>query len=336
MSPSSGTGTARRSDPSLESIREPVRERVAEIDGCIAEIVASDFGAVERVNAYLLSMRGKLLRPTLLLLSNEIGGSSSREAVRLGALVELVHLATLVHDDAVDHSVRRRGEPTINSRWSHQVAVIMGDYLYSRAVTEIARMGRIEAIEILAGAANRMAVGEMRQLVSHEALDFSEEDYDRLCACKTASLLAASCDLGQLFGSGEYREPLATFGFELGMAFQITDDLLDYTASSSTTGKPVGQDLREHRVTLPLIAALRAMGDAERRRVSELFDDAAPSSEHVEEVQELVSRRGGLTYARDRAAAHLEEARGQLAMLPESEARTALERSTVYVEKRSG
>lgn len=307
---------------------------MSEVHGCIARIVASDFGAVERVSDYLLSMRGKLLRPTLLLLANEVGGRPSREAVRLAALVELVHLATLVHDDAVDHSVRRRGQPTVNARWSHQVAVIMGDYLYSRAVTEIASMGRLEAIELLAGAANRMAVGEMRQLVSHEALDFSEEDYDLLCACKTASLLSAACELGNLFGSGDYREPLGAYGFELGMAFQITDDLLDYTASSRATGKPVGQDLREHRVTLPLIAALPEMSAEERSRVAELFAEPDPAEELVEAVQALVDRREGLAYARRRATGHLESARAHLARLPESEARAALEHGIDYVEGR--
>jgi hypothetical protein len=188
--------------------------------------------------------------------------------------------------------------PTVNALWSHQVAIIMGDYLYSRSITEITRLGEIEPIRVLADAANAMTVGEMRQLSSHDALDFGEDDYYRLIDSKTASLMAAACELGALTGAPEHRERLRTFGRELGLAFQIADDLLDYTADSEQTGKPSGLDLREHKVTLPLIAALPRLSAAERDDVEELFRAAEPTDEQIARVMELVGVHGGLDYAR--------------------------------------
>src|SRR5688572_4672262 len=166
--------------PALGAIQAPVREQLDAVTGAIRRIVVSDFPMVGEVNDYLLLMQGKLFRPTLLLLSSQLEERTADEAVTLAAVVELVHLATLVHDDAVDHSVLRRGLPTVNALWTHQIAIITGDYLYSRTVTELARMGNLDAVAVLANAANEMSVGEMRQLTSYDALDFSEEDYFRL------------------------------------------------------------------------------------------------------------------------------------------------------------
>jgi octaprenyl-diphosphate synthase len=320
--------------PPLDALRSPVAPRLEEVRDRIAGLVTSEFGALDDVVDYLLQMKGKLVRPTLLLLCDRVGGRGTREAVTLGAVVEMVHVATLVHDDAVDHSVRRRGMPTVNARWTHQVAVILGDFLYSRAVMEISRLGSVEAIHLLASAANRMTVGEMRQLTSHDALDFSEEDYDRLCESKTASLMSAACELGALAGAPEHRERLGGYGHDLGMAFQIVDDLLDYTESAGVTGKPWGQDLREHKVTLPLIAALPRMDEAERGTVERLFDDPEPSREAVAEVVDLVERKGGLDYARERAAEHAARASSRLSGLPEGPAREALAGVVDFVETR--
>ena len=276
--------------PGLDRIREPVRERLDGVVDEIRRIVLSDFEMHEEVNDYLLKMRGKLFRPTLLLLASEVGGRSHQDALPLAAVIELVHLATLVHDDAVDHSVLRRGLPTVNHLWSHQVAIITGDFLYSRSVMELSRIGRLEAVNSLARASNEMSVGELRQLVSYDALEFSEEDYYRLISCKTASLMSAACDMGALVGVVEYREDFLRFGHALGMAFQIADDLLDYEGSEELTGKPVGHDLRERKVTLPLVEAMRHVGPMERGRVRDFFTRLDPSNEEIEGIVDLVRR----------------------------------------------
>lgn len=320
--------------PALETLKEPVADRLEAVREHILEMVPPDFEPLAEVTGYLLEMRGKLLRPTLLLLANEVGDGRSDAAVPLAAVVELVHVATLVHDDAVDHSVKRRGMPTVNSRWTHQVAIILGDYLYSRAVMEAAKVGSVEAIDLLSTAANRMTVGEMRQLTSRDALDFGEEDYFRLCECKTASLMAAACELGALVGEDAYREPLRRFGFELGMGFQVTDDLLDYTASSSVTGKPAGQDLREHKVTLPLIAALPRMNEGERATLRRLFEDPEPADGLVADVQAIVEERGGIDRARTEAEERVARARRELEGLPDGEAVRTLDRAAAFVARR--
>ncbi|MEJ2482836.1 MAG: polyprenyl synthetase family protein [Gemmatimonadota bacterium] len=320
--------------PTLSLLQAPVRERLVAMDAELHGMITADFGAINEVSEYLFARRGKYLRPTLLLLSNEVGGSARPEAVRLASIVELMHVATLVHDDAVDHSPQRRGMPTVNSRWSHQVAVIMGDYLYSRALVEVTRMGDIEAIRLLANASNRMSIGEMRQLAAHDALDTTVEDYFSLCDCKTASLMSAACELGALVGRREYREALGGYGHDLGMAFQIVDDLLDYTVSSDVTGKPNGLDLKEHKVTLPLILAFPRMGTAERRAVNDLFSDESPSDAQVAGVIESVRDAGGLDGARDVARDYASSALDRLGPLPDDPAVEILRLTVEFVLER--
>jgi len=331
----------RQAPPRLAEIQAPVKDRLEQVVEELRRIVISDFEMIEEVNDYLLLMQGKLFRPTLLLLANEIGGEPSDDAVTLGAVVELVHLATLVHDDAVDHSVLRRGLPTVNSLWTHQVAIIMGDYLYSRSVTELARVGEMEHIGVLATAANEMSVGEMRQLTSYDALDFSEGDYDQLIAAKTASLMAAACEMGAVAGVDRHRGALRRFGHNLGMAFQIADDILDYTGSEEITGKPTGHDLRERKVTLPLVAAMERATGEEVREIRRFFTLVDPSDEAIEAIIEIARRRGGIEYAREQAAAYAREAEEALDAVEGTDgpagtaALGALKASVAYAVERS-
>jgi octaprenyl-diphosphate synthase len=253
------------------------------------------------------------------------------EVITAAAVVELIHLATLVHDDSVDHSVLRRGMPTINSLFSHQVSVIMGDYLYSRAVIELVRLNDLEPLRVLSRVTNEMTVGEMRQLLAHDPLGFSEEQYDLLIRAKTASLVSGACEIGALDGAPDEREALRHFGEALGMAFQIVDDLLDYSEDASVTGKPFGSDLREHKVTLPLIAALPRMGEPERQAVSALLQSPEPSDAQIAEVIAAVTSAGGMDYARERALRLAQQADSELDVLAPSAARDALRASITYV-----
>ena len=337
MQPSTDTSVSqavRGGAPKLSSIQAPVQAELAQVGSELRRIVLSDFDLIEEVNQHLLFLQGKLFRPTILLLSSRVGGEPDDEARTLAAVVELVHLATLVHDDAVDHSALRRGLPTVNSLWTHQVAIIMGDYLYSRAVTELAVLGNLDALAVLARAANEMSVGEMRQLTSYDAIDFSEQDYYRLIAAKTASLMAASCEMGSLAGVAGYREQLARFGHNLGMAFQIADDLLDYTGSEAVTGKPTGHDLRERKVTLPLVGALANATEAEERQIRSFFTRIDPSDQEIQQVIEIVADRGGLEYAKGRADHYAELARAALSGLSSGPALDALRDAVSYAVDR--
>lgn len=315
----------------LADIQAPVHARLEDVRRELRRIVEADFGLIAEVNAHLLQMHGKMLRPTLLLLADEATGGPDPRAATLGAVVELIHLATLVHDDSVDHSVRRRGMPTINALFSHQVSVIMGDYLYSRAVTELVRLDDLEPLRILGRVTNDMTVGEMRQLLAHDRLAFSEEQYDLLIRAKTASLLSGACETGAIRAPAAQRAALREFGLGLGMAFQIVDDLLDYTGDASVTGKPVGADLREHKVTLPLIHALPRLSRRERDQVTELMDADNPDEAQIASVIEAVTAAGGLDYARERALVHAAAAEAALEALPATAARDALRASIPYV-----
>jgi len=318
----------------LATVQRPVR---ADLDGVFHElrrIVVSDFPLITEVNAHLLRMKGKLFRPTLLLLTARATDTVQPEDVTLAAVVELIHLATLVHDDSVDHSVLRRGEPTINALFSHQVAVIMGDYLYSRAIIELVNLADPVPLQVMSRVTNEMTVGEMRELKAYDELDYSEQDYYKLIECKTASLMAGACDIGARRASSATRTSMRRYGLLLGMAFQVADDVLDYTGKETVTGKPSGLDLKEHRITLPLIAAMPRMSAVERQVVESLMTDSNPSDELVGEVIDIVCANGGVDAARARASQLADEAAAELAGVPESPAREALRDCLTYVVDR--
>jgi octaprenyl-diphosphate synthase len=319
----------------LADLQRPVRARLERVPQELRRIVEADFGLIAQVNSHLFQTQGKMFRPTLLLLADEATGARDPRVTTLAAVVELIHLATLVHDDSVDHSVLRRGMPTINSLFSHQVSVIMGDYLYSRAVIELVRLDDLEPLRVLSRVTNEMTVGEMRQLLAHEPLGFSEEAYDLLIQAKTASLLSGACEVGALHAAPAERAALRRFGEALGMAFQIVDDLLDYVGDSSVTGKPTGSDLREHKVTLPLIAALPRMGKSEQRQVAGLMETPEPTDRQIAEIIAAVAEAGGLEYARDRALRLAQQADVELDALAPSRARDALRASITYVVDRT-
>ena len=320
--------------PALREIQAPIRERLERVPEEIWRIVQADVAIVEAANAHLRGMRGKLFRPTLLLLASAVDGAPEERAVPLAAVTELVHLTSVVHDDAVDHSVLRRGQPTINALFSHQVAVLMGDFLFSKAIAELVRLGDLEPLRVFTHASNEMTLGELRQLASFDALSFTEQDYYTLIRAKTASLVGAACEMGALAGAPRFRAPMRRFGERLGMAFQVADDLLDYTEQEAVTGKPSGNDLKEHKVTLPLIAALPLMSIAQRRQIDALFADPTPSDASIAEVVGIVSDCGGLEFARQRGEQFAEEAEAAINGLPGSPVQQSLFDALGYVMDR--
>jgi octaprenyl-diphosphate synthase len=321
---------------SLQAIQAPIRDKLESVSRAMATIVASDLPLVGQVSAHLLAMRGKLFRPTLLLLSSEVGGegTSKKQAITLAASLELIHLATLVHDDAVDHSALRRGMPTVNAMFSHQISVIMGDFLYATALTQLVELGDLEALQALTRASTEMTLGEMRQLAVTDPLKFTEREYYALIRSKTASLMRTACELGALAGARRYTEALGNFGENLGMAFQIADDLLDYREVKETTGKPSGLDLREHKVTLPLIHALREMSASERKEVERLFASDQVTDDAIASVVQIVADNGGFEYARKCEEDFAERALAALSDLPDTVARRSLSASISYVMER--
>lgn len=318
----------------LEDVQAPVRDDLDNVRDEMEQAITRDIPMLALAARHLLAMKGKMFRPTLVLLSSHTAGTPTRDAIVVASVVEMVHLATLVHDDAVDHSMLRRGMPTINSLFSDQISVIMGDFLYSTALTQLVALDNMAAIRALVDASTQMSVGELSQLSTIEPLSFSEDDYEFLIRSKTASLISAACRVGAMCGARAHVPALAEYGDALGMVFQITDDLIDYTEASETTGKPSGLDLREHKVTLPLIAALRSMSASERSRVNALFQVTDPDDDDVADVARIVVERGGLEYTRQRAADYAEVARTALFNLPPTPARDALGAAIFYVMER--
>jgi octaprenyl-diphosphate synthase len=318
----------------LREIQAPVRDGLEDVAREMQRIVTDDLPLIREVSGHLLQMRGKMFRPTLALLSSAAAGEPEPRAVTLAAVVELMHLATLVHDDSVDHSVLRRGLPTVNSLFSHQISVIMGDFLYSRALTALVAMRDLDIMKIVTDVANMLTIGEMRQLAAVDALGFTEDDYYHLIRAKTASLIAGACESGALCGAPAYRQALATYGDRLGMAFQIVDDILDYTGDESVTGKPGGLDLREHKVTLPLIGSLPRVSAAARARIDELFATENPDDDVIRDVVGIVADTGGIEYARQRGEQFAHDAEEALRVIPESSVRTSLTDAIAYVMER--
>lgn len=318
----------------LRDIQAPVRDRLDRVTVEMHDIMTADLPLIQDVIKHLLRTRGKLFRPTLALLASATEGHSEPRAVTLAAAIELMHLATLVHDDSVDHSVLRRGLPTVNSMFSHQVSVIMGDLLYSRSLGTLVRIGDITILGILTDAADALAIGEMRQFGAIDRLGFTEVEYFALIRAKTASLLAAACESGAICGAPRQKAAMKKYGDRLGMAFQIADDILDYTEDETVTGKPGGLDLKEHKVTLPLIAALPRLSAAGRRRVDELFATESPPDTLVAAVMAIVSEAGGIDTARQRSEQFMQEAEDALSAIPESPVRTSLGDAIGYVMER--
>jgi octaprenyl-diphosphate synthase len=210
----------------------------------------------------------------------------------------------------------------------------MGDYLYSRAIIELVELGDPVPLRVMSRVTNEMTVGEMRELKSYDSLDYSEDDYYELIRCKTASLMSAACDIGARRTRPDVREAMRQYGLRLGMAFQVADDVLDYTEPESVTGKPSGLDLREHRVTLPLIAAVPRMSRDERVVVERLMADPSPGDDLVAEVIESVRMHGGVESARQRALELAAEAEAELDLLTDSPARDSLRDCLTYVVER--
>lgn len=331
------TGAARARVPATSTLREIQSPVAARLDDVVVEmrrVVTHELPLIEQVSAHLLQMRGKMFRPTLALLASETASSPEPRAITLAAVVELMHLASLVHDDSVDHSALRRGLPTVNSLFSHQVSVIMGDFLYSRALEALVALGDLDLMRVLTAVSTQLTVGEMRQLAAVEALAFSEDDYEALIHAKTASLLSAACETGAMCGASQHRDALRRYGERLGMAFQVADDMLDYTGSSNETGKPSGLDLREQKVTLPLILALPRLTRKGRGTVESLFASDAPTDEQIEEVIALTAEAGGIDGARQRGEEYARQAEEALDGLSDTPARSALADAILYVMDR--
>ena len=304
-----------------EHFRDAMRSRVRLLDAVVQ---------------YLLKRKGKQIRPTLVLLSAEIAGGITDRSYRAAALVELLHTATLVHDDVVDESDTRRGVASVNALWRNKVGVLLGDYLLSRGLLLALDDHDYDLLHVMSDAVRRMSEGELLQIETARRLDMTEDRYFQIIADKTGSLIAA-CMAAGAASAGADDEAVArakAIGETIGLAFQIRDDLFDYDADAAA-GKPVGLDLQDRKMTLPLILALDRAEHAEAKRIRRLVRKRKKSRAQTAEVLRFVTASGGLAAARAKMEELAGQAAAELRAFPESEAREALVGLCAYVVARS-
>ena len=294
------------------------------VDRCIRERLSSPVVLINQLSEYIVRSGGKRLRPLLAVLAARACGYHGEKHITLAAVVEFIHTATLLHDDVVDASELRRGQETANHLFGNEAAVLVGDFLYSRAFEMMVDVGSMRVMEILAHATNVIAEGEVMQLMNCHDPDVDEDRYMEVIRSKTAKLFEAACQLGAVVAErpADEEQALARYGMHLGTAFQLIDDVLDYSASSDTTGKRMGDDLAEGKPTLPLIYAMQK-GEADER---ELIRAAIESGgrEQVDEVLAVIQRTGALDHARDQAEQEAQLATAAIECLPASPHRDAL------------
>src|SRR5215469_4134056 len=316
----------------FDLVREDLRGVEKAID---LESVAS-VDAVTTIGRYLQQSGGKRLRPALLLLCARFAGGAGKSAVQLGAVVEMLHAATLVHDDVIDVAQTRRGRPSANVQWGNHTCVLGGDWLYMQAFQVALRERNFHVLDLLIGLTQMMVEGELIQLDRIGQIGVTEADCMELVDRKTACLFSVCARLGAIAGHADSatQEKLGEYAWNLGMAFQLVDDVLDFTAREKTLGKPVGGDLREGKVTLPLVYALERATPAERRLVEIILGDRNYDTVPFQQILALLERHHGIERVRDRAQAFTDKARRIIGEFPESPYQRALLSVTELVTER--
>ena len=315
---------------------ELVREELQQVDREISSRSVAAAGAITTIGRYLHQSGGKRLRPTLLLLSSKLIGDGGQAAIRLAAVVEMIHTATLVHDDVIDVAQIRRGRPSPNVLWGNHTSVLAGDWLYMQAFQIALDERNFRVLEILIGLTQTMVEGELLQLERIGSMKVTESDYMDLVDRKTARLFSACARLGAIAaGAGDEIEArLGEYAWNLGMAFQLVDDVLDFTAHETVLGKPVGSDLREGKVTLPLIYSLEEAQPAERELMESVLHDGDYGRVPFTRILALIKEHKGIDRARQRAEVFTRKAGQIIAEFPASRYQSALQALTDLVTGR--
>ena len=319
------SGQREKPRPRLDPVYRLVADDFAAVNRLIPNKLTSDVDLVEEIGQYIVGSGGKRLRPLMVLLTARCCGYDQTDHVKLAAIIEFLHTATLLHDDVVDRSVLRRGRATANATWGNAPSVLVGDFLYSRAFQLMVELGQIKIMGILSDATNTIAEGEVMQLANVGNCQISESAYMEVIRCKTALLFQASAHTAAVLATQEAgtRQLLKKFGMHFGLAYQLVDDWLDYAGESESMGKNVGDDLAEGKLTLPLIHALATGSQADIRTLQEGI--SARSVDALPEVLRIVEQTGALEYTQDAARAQIEKALCCLNGLPDNEYRDALD-----------
>lgn len=320
---------------SLKEISSPIKSELERFDEIFKEALRSNVGLVDLVARYIIRQKGKKIRPLLVLLSAKITGGVTERTYRGAALVELLHTATLIHDDVVDDANKRRGMWSINALFKNKVAVLMGDYLLSRGLMISVDGKDYDFLGVTTNAVKRMSEGELLQIQKTRKLDIDEETYFKVISDKTASLLETCCSIGAMSTTDNknYIEAMRNFGHSLGMSFQIRDDILDYEGKSNLIGKPVGGDIKEKKITLPLIYSLNKVSKNEASRIRKILKNGNDKTK-VKEVMQFVHENNGIDYALKVAQKYSDEAKNSLNIFPDSDTKSSMHALVDFVTAR--
>ncbi len=325
----------------LDFILSSVKKNLALFDERLKENLNSDSALISQVAGHLVNRKGKRLRPAMVFLSysaclnSEVNSASDLQVMNVALAIEFIHTATLLHDDVVDQSKVRRGQVSVNHKWNNLVSVLMGDFLLAKSLRLIVETKSSPLLSTISKATENLSIGEMNEVQESHNFDLNEEAYLQIISAKTASLFTASCESGAVAAGAEKKvqEKLKKYGQNLGMAFQITDDLLDWVGETEKTGKGLGNDLREGKITLPLIHTLRESDQPSRRKLLKLLKNDF-NQEDFDKILSLIKGNGGMEYAQKKASAFGEKALSFLLELKDSKYKKALQDLVSFVIQR--
>ena len=308
----------------VEEIIAPVEKELAEFEQFFSSTMKSDVPLLDKVTHYLVKRKGKQIRPLFVFLSCKMFSETNAKSFDAAALVELLHTATLVHDDVVDDANERRGYFSVNALWKNKIAVLVGDYMLSRILLLSIEKQNTDLLAIIARSVREMSEGELLQIEKARKLDITEEVYFEVIRKKTASLIATCCEAGYLASGGTtHREVMRLFGEKVGLAFQLKDDIFDF-GSAADIGKPTGNDIREQKMTLPIIYTLNNASASEATELRNIIKNHNDSEPHIRKAIDLVKRNKGIEYAEQRMRSLGNEAKALLDEFPNNEAKMAL------------
>lgn len=321
--------------PVIETLRQLVKDDMQQVDELIERRLYSEVELINQLSHYIINSGGKRLRPALVLLSARACGYQGNQHVELAAIIEFIHTATLLHDDVVDASKMRRGHQTANQRWGNEASVLVGDFLYSRAFQMMVDVGSLRIMEVLSDATNVIAEGEVQQLLSRHDAKTTQERYLQVIRNKTAKLFEAASQIGAILTERPPAEEqaLASYGLHLGTAFQLIDDVLDYSATSEQLGKNIGDDLAEGKPTLPLLYAYWNGTDTQSQLIAEAITGGGLAN--IESISEAIESSGAIAYTAALAREQVQQAMQALEVLPPSAYRNAMYELAAFAVDRS-
>jgi octaprenyl-diphosphate synthase len=319
----------------LKEISSLIKSELDRFNEIFKDSMRSNVSIVDLIARYIIRQKGKKIRPLLVLLSAKLTGGISERSYRGAVLVELLHTATLIHDDVVDNADKRRGMWSINALFKNKVAVLMGDYLLSRGLMIAVDGKDFDFLSVITNAVKRMSEGELLQIRKTRKLDIDEETYFKVISDKTASLLETCCSIGALSATEnkDYIEALKSFGHSLGMSFQIRDDVLDYEGSTNLIGKPIGGDIKEKKITLPLIYSLNKVSKSEAASVRKIIKNGKDKTK-VNKIMQFVKDNDGINYALSVSRDYSLKAKQALEIFPDSQTKLAMQALVEFVAER--